>query len=219
MTNKPSFDDVLAIARELGTASGKGKDTQAKLMLQTLEGSYLGVLDLKHNKHGADIDDAGKIAMEYVTASTGNAPLDTKSPKHSKVASCVRAMVRFGAWPKGGVGEPINTTNELLARRAKHKANPAVAKTLYDAQNCILNYARAQMKIDHLIPEDQLDQFLFRPQPDDMSAADIIAATVKRLDKLIDGSASHGTAQDKSPEIINARDSLRKRLGTYKTTP
>jgi hypothetical protein len=212
MANIPTFQDLVDAATQLGAEAGKGKDTQVKFLLKTVEGGYHNILDLNHNKHGTDVDDATKLAETYVKAQQGSVVFDAKAPNQRKLVSCLRTGIKLGAWPNGGNGEPIATVNKLMSRRQKLKQNPATAKRLNDAANSLLSFARAQLKRDTLIPEDDFDEYLFKPQQEAATAEEIIASTVKKLDKLIDGSASHGTAQCNTPHIVNARNNLRQEL-------
>lgn len=211
-TNTPTFQDMLDAAAQLGGEAGKGKDTQVKFLLTTIQGAYHNVLDLNHSKHGTDVDDATKLAETYVKAQQGAVVFDAKAPNQRKLISCVRTGIKLGSWPKGGNGEPIATVNNLLSKRAALRKNPATAKRLNDAANTLLAYARAQLKLDRLIDDAGLEEFLFKPQGDDATAEEIIASTVKKLDKLISGEASRGTAQCKTAHVVNARDSLRQEL-------
>lgn len=215
MANAPQFQDMLDAAKELGEQAGKGKDTQVKFILQTIQGGYHNCLDLNHNKHGTDVDDATKLAETYVKAQQGAVVFDAKAPNQRKLISCLRTGIKLGSWPKGGQGEPVATVNNLLSARDKLRKNPATAKRLNDAANSLLTFARAQLKRDVLIDESEFEDFLFKPDSKDQTAEEVIESLVKRLDKVLDGSAAHGTVQDRDAKVINARDQLRKRLGEY----
>jgi len=218
VANTPTFQDVLDAATQLGAEAGKGKDTQVKFLLKTIEGGYHNVLDLNHSKHGADTDDATRLAETYVKAQQGSVVFDAKAPNQRKLISCLRTGIKLGSWPKGGNGEPIATVNNLMSKRQKLRANPAYAKKLNDATNTVLNYARVQLKRDTLLTDAELDQFMFKPDADDATVEELLSRSVKQLDKLIDGSAAHGTAQCRTQHVLNARDSLRKELaGIAKT--
>jgi len=212
MANTITYDELIAMATDLGKDAGRGSDTQGKLLLKTLEASYHGVIDLKANKYGHEVDDAVKITETYVKARQANVVFDHKAPNQRKTASCVRTYVKLGGWTKGGNGEPIATVNNLVALRQKLRANPLEAPRLDDMFNTLMKFGRAQLKQDTLIPDDQLRDFCYKPGQNLLSPEEIIEGLVKRLDKLISGEASSGTACDKAPEIINARDQLRKRL-------
>ena len=216
-TNKMTFADLAAVATELGAKAGEGKDTQIKFMLKAVEGGYHGALDLSVNKHGTDVDDATKLAELYVKAQQGAVVFDAKAPNQRKLVSTVRTSIRLGNWPKGGNGEPIATVNNLISMRQKLRQNPAEAKKLDDATNTLMKYARAQLKRDSLIDGDELKSFCYRPGQELSTAEQIIEKTVKTLDKLIDGSASQGTAQNNSNNIRNARQALRQELAAIAT--
>jgi len=215
--NTITFADLLQTASDLGAEAGKGKDTQIKFLLKAVEGGYHNALDLARSKHGTDIDDATKLAEAYVKAQQGAVVFDAKAPNQQKLISTVRTVIKLGGWPKGGNGEPIATVNNLMTMRQNLKKIPAEAKKLDDAANTLLKYARAQLKQDQLIGDAQLKEFCYKPGKNLSTAEEIIAETVKKLDKLIAGSAAQGTAQDKSPEIINARNEMRKRLSAIAT--
>lgn len=216
-TNTPTLADIKQIAADLGADHGKGKDTQVKFLLKMVEGGYHNALDLKPSKHGTDIDDAAMLAETYVKAQTGAAVFDAKAPNQRKLISCLRTGIKLGAWPKGGNGEPLATVNNLMTHRQKLKKIPAEAKKLDDAANTLLKYARAQLKRDTLIDDEELHDFCYKPSADLATAEQIIDRMSKQLSKLIDGSASQSTAQDNSSEIRNARDMLRKRLAAIAT--
>jgi len=215
--NKISFADLLATAAQLGAEAGKGTDTQVKFLLKAVEGGYHNALDLTRNKHGTDADDATKLAEAYVKARQGAVVFDAKADNQQKLISTLRTSIKLGAWPKGGNGEPLATVNNLMTIRQNLKKLPAEAKLLDDAANTLLKYARAQLKRDQLIDEPELKTFCYRPGKGLATAEEIIEGMVKKLDNLISGSASSGTAQDKSNEIINARNEMRKRLSAIAT--
>lgn len=217
MANTITFADLMQSAAELGADAGKGKDTQIKFLLKTVEGGYHNALDLSTNKHGTDIDDATKLAEAYVKAQQGAIIFDAKAPNQRKLISCLRTGIKLGCWPKGGNGEPLATVNNLMTQRQKLKQIPAEAKKLDDAANTLLKYARAQLKRDGLIPDAELKDFCYKPTAELETAEQILEATVKKLDKLIDGSAASGTAQDNSVEVRDARQALRKRLTAIAT--
>ena len=212
MANKPTFDDMLACATELGEQAGKGADTQIKFLLKDVEGGYHNALDLAKNKHGTDVDDAQKLAEAYFKARTGALVFDAKAANQQKLTSTVRTSIRLGCWPKGGNGEPIATVNNLMTIRQGLKKDPAQAKRLDDAANTLLKYARVQLKRDQLLGDDELRDLCFKREADPATVEEILERTAKQLDKLIDGSAANGTAQCASPNVKNARQSIRQEL-------
>lgn len=211
-SNTITFADLLATAATLGAEAGRGKDTQIKFMLKVVEGGYHNALDLAPNKHGADVDDATKLTEAYVKAQQGAVVFDAKSPNQRVQISKARTCIKLGGWPKGGNGEPIATVNNLMTDWQKLKQIPAERKKLDDAANVLLKYARAQLKRDQLIDAAELKDFCYKPLQDLATAEQILERTVKQLDKLIDGTAASGTAQDNSQEVRNARQTLRHRL-------
>jgi len=220
MTAQPNtitFQDLMDTAAQLGSEAGKGKDTQIKFLLKGVEGGYHNVLDLSANKHGTDVDDATKLSEAYVKAQQGAVVFDAKAPNQRKLVSTVRTTIKLGSWPKGGNGEPMATVNNLMTIRQNLRRIPAEAKKLDDAANTLLKYARAQLKRDTLIDEAELKEFCYKPGKNLPTAEDIIEGMVKQLDKVIDGSAAQGTAQDNSAEVRSARNDLRKRLSAIAT--
>jgi hypothetical protein len=215
--NTITFQDVLDAASLLGSEAGKGKDTQIKFLLKTVEGGYHNVLDLAGNKHGTDVDDATKISEAYVKGQQGAVVFDAKAPNQRKQVSITRTCIKLGSWTKGGNGEPLATVNGLMTIRQNLKKIPAEAKKLDDAANTLLKYARAQLKRDTLIGDAELKEFCYKPGHDLATAEGIIERMEKQLSKLIDGSASQSTAQDNSNEVRNARQLLRGRLSAIAT--
>jgi len=216
-SNKLSFDDCAKIAADLGHQAGLGRDTQIKFLLKAVEGGYHGALDLGHNKHGTDVDDATKLAEIYVKAHQGAVVFDAKAANQRKLISTVRTSIKLGGWPKGGNGEPMATVNNLISMRQKLKQIPGEAKKLDDAANTLMKYARAQLKADTLLSSDELKTFCYKPNSDLATAEEIIEKAVKQLDRLIDGSASQNTAQNSSTNVRNARQALRNELAAIAT--
>ena len=211
-TNGMTYADLTAAATLLGAQAGMGKDTQIKMLMKVVEGAYHGIVDMDKNKHGADCDDAFKLAEAYVKAQTGATVFDAKAPNQRKTISCFRTCVKLGSWPKGGTGEPLSTVNELMTIRAKLRQTPATAKKLDDAANTLLKFARAQLKKDTLISHGELRDFCFRKDPDLKTAEDVIEAQRNALQKLYNGKVAHGTVQDNSPAIKQAIEKLTSRL-------
>ncbi len=210
--NVITASDLLAVAEELGKEAGKGRDTQIKFMLKVLEGSYHGAIDLAGNKHGKEIDDATQLTATYVKARQGSVVFDAKADNQRKTISCIRTMIKFGQYTKGGNGEPLATTNSLMSMRQKLRQDPAQAKLLDDAANTVLKFARTQMKRDTMVEGDELKAFCFKPAKSDApNAEERVAATRKLLDKLIKGDLPDNV-QDNSSDIVVARDALTRRL-------
>lgn len=216
-TNGVSFADLLQMAQQLGHEAGRGKDTQIRFLMSMVEGGYHNALDLTPNKHGTDKDDAAKLTEEYVTAQQKAVSFDAKAANQRVAMAKTRTCIKLGGWTKGGVGEPLASVNNLMHMRSKLRQNPAEAKKLDDAANTLLNFARAQLKRDTLMSDDEIKEFCYKKQNNLPGAEQIIENAVKALDKLIDGTASSSTVQDSSPEVINARQELRKRLTAIAT--
>lgn len=212
MTNKIQFSDLIEDATKLGTDAGKGKDTQVKLIYSAAQGGFHNAADITKHKHGQDIDDAVKMAEAYYKAQSGSSIFNSKAPNQAKLASIVRTGIRIGAWPKGGNGEPMATIDTLLDMWRTLRKVPQEAKRLEDATECLLRYARAQLKLDELIPEERLKQFCYKKGQSLATPEEILAGMVKSLDKLITGAAAQGTALDNSQEVKDARHQLRQRL-------
>lgn len=209
LVNTIQFADLLATATELGAQAGQGKDTQIKFMLKSIEAGYHSAVDLQSNKHGNGVDDAMKLAEAYFKGQTGSNVFDHKAGNQRKLASTVRTSIKLGMWPKGGSGEPIATVNSLMTERQTLKKNPANHKRMDDAVNTLMRFARAQLKLDTLIPRDQLGDFCMKPEGEPATVSDILASTEKKLTKLIDGV---GGLQHAGKHVISARDNLRSEI-------
>jgi hypothetical protein len=214
MANVMTFSDLCETAKQLGESSGNAADTQIKFLLRTLDGAYHQAIDLTKNKHGADCDDATKLAEIYFKARTGSVIFDAKAGNQQKLASTLRTSIKLGGWTKGGNGEPIATVNTLMTKRQKLKANPATAKRLDDAANTFLRFARTQLKRDTLVSEDELEAMCFKTEADPKTVEELIESQVRALDKLIDGSAAGGTAQCQTQNVLDARQKLRDELAS-----
>lgn len=215
MANVISFPDLLQAAQDLGAQAGAGTDTQVKFLLKCVEGGYHNALDLKSNKHGTGIDDAVRLGETYTKARQGAVVFDAKADHSAKLVSCLRTSIKLGAWPKGGNGEPLATVNNLMTIRQNLRKNPAEAKKLDDAANTLLKYARAQLKRDQLITDDELKQMCYKKQADSKTVEELVEAAKKALDKLIDGTAANGTAQCNTQHTVRARHELQQQLADF----
>lgn len=211
-TNRITLDQLMARANELGEQAGKGKDTQIKFLLSCMEGGYHNAVDLISNKHGQDIDDATRLAEAYVKAQGTATVFDAKAPNQRKLVSTLRTSIKLGQYPKGGVGEPLATVNNLMAHRQKLRKDPATSKKLDDAANVFLKYARAQLKRDTLIDGQELFDFCMKKTPELPSATEVLESIRNQLMKLANGQAAQNTAQDNSPEVKAAISALTSRL-------
>lgn len=210
--NTHTLDTLLAKATELGEQSGKGKDTQIKMLMASLEGGYHNAVDLVPNKHGTDRDDATRLAEAYVKAQGTATVFDAKAMNQRKLIATIRTSIKFGQWPKGGNGEPLATVNNLLTERQKKRKDPAVAKKLDDAANTFLRFAREQMRRDTLIQPTEFDTFLFKKGKDPATATEVVEKLRNDLGKLIKGQAAGGTAQDNTAKVRQAMQCLTDRL-------
>lgn len=214
------FADMLTKAAELGTAAGKGKNTQIQFHLMVLDAAYNGTIDLTTNKHGPDRDDALILSEAYVRAQNTATIFDPKAPNQRKATSLVRTCIKLGHYRpiKGNhaPGEPVRSVNALMSewRTARNKAaqNPKHSKKLQDATNTLMSFARAQLKDDRLIPESKFPDFIYRKDRDLPDAAELLARSRDALEALIKGTAAESTARDDSDEVKNAHQWLTVRL-------
>lgn len=204
------------IAQDLGTESGRGKDTQIKFLLKITEAAFHGAIDLVPQKHGKIADDAEHLAEIYVKAQTGASHFDAKAANQRKTISCMRTCIKLGMWPKGGPAEPMATVNNLMAERQAMKANPSTAKLLDDAANTLLRFARAQLKSDTLIDGSTLGDYCRKPATQMATAESILEGVEATLQNLVNGKSSHGTAMDDSPAVKQALRSIKARLADLK---
>lgn len=212
MSNTMTFDHLLSTAKDLGVQAGQGKDTQVKFLLKVIEGGYHNTIDLNRNKHGTELDDATKLAEAYMTAQNGAVIFDAKAGNVAKLVSCMRTGIKLGAWPKGGNGEPLATVNNLVTTRQNLRKDPAQRKKLKDAFNTVMDYARVQLKRDTLLDDAELKDLCFKKDPDLATAEEIVENIHKQLQKLTEGKAAKGTAQDNTKFVRDAKFALSQRL-------
>lgn len=210
VSNRPSFDDILADVKELGVQAGKGQDTQIKFFLKVTESAFLNVIDLDADKHGKGIDDATKLSDEYSKAQSGSTIFSTKAAK--KTISCTKLGIRLGMWTKGGPGEPLSTLNNLMTTWRKMRADPVNKGALVDAFNTATKFAREQLKRPTLIGQQELTGFCYKAGQDAKTAEEVLDTVRKVLRSLRDGKASKGTALDNSPEIAEMIKQADKRM-------
>lgn len=211
-SNTPTLEDLKKHAFECGADSAKGGDAQIKFGLQIVAAAYHGTINLDRNRHGMDIDDCTVLSGEYFKGRSGNAVFDAKAGNQRKLIACARTLTKLGGWTKGGMGEPIATTNNLMTHRQTLRKDPTKAKKLDDAFNTLMRFARQQIRADQLITADRFDEFCYRKQNDPASLEDHLDAIRKKALDLKNGKASNGTVQDKSPEINDIINACTKRL-------
>lgn len=211
-SNTPTFNDLLQTAITLGEQAGQGKDTQIRFDLKVLEGAYLGVIDLDPNKHGNDRRDGIVLAEAYAKAQNTAVIFDAKAPNQRKLISNVDKMIKLGANPKWGQGEPLATVNALVTMRQTLRKDPAHAKKLDDAHNMLMRFATAQLKEATLFTGDDLKTFAFKKDPNLREAADILEGVRKMMNNLKVGKVSNCPDLDNSPEVQTIINACTKRL-------
>lgn len=211
-SNAPSFESLLADAKELGELAGKGKDTQIKFDLKVADGAYLGTLSLDPNKHGSGRDDATLLAEAYVRATQGAVVFDVRADKTRKQVSNVRKCIKVGANPKWGRGQPMQFINEFIEFRQKVRAKDATAlkkapngrtdKDLDDAHNGLMRLFTAQLKSDTLLSEQTRNSFAFKTEKGEVTEMEKLDAIRKALKKT----------GDQSLQVKNAYDMITLRI-------
>lgn len=193
--NDHRLDDYLAVMDNLAEQAGKGKDVQVKSLLATCDAAYQGVIDVTPDKHGKGVDDAANIAERYFRGQTGATIFDAKAGNQRKTASCFRTMVKLGNCQKWGVGEPIGNLNKLMSVYKAARSKPQNAGRLIDAANAVLTYSRAQLKLDSLMDAADLDQFVWKNQPEPRTVEDVLETIRKQAQNLYDGSSKAGSCR------------------------
>jgi len=197
--------------KQLAGEKGRGKDSQVRALMQTVELAYHGGLDLTKHKHGDGRDDALKYAEMYVNTQAGAQVFDSKLDSHQKTASCFRACIKVGGKSGLGQGEPLSGMGQLLDIRrqiAKKQGNKAVD----DAANTLLRWARLQGNANRAFGEEELREIARKKVPDIKTAAEIISGARGVLQKLAKGLAANGNASDQSQEVQDAIGNLTTRL-------
>jgi hypothetical protein len=208
-SNLITLDDMLVLARESGEAEARGQDSLPQFLLKVTEASFVGALDLTANKHGPGIDDATRLTAERVKARTHSNVFDRRALNQRVACNRTRTMAKLGMFTKGGPGEPLSTLNRLLTLRDKASKMPATQKRVIDAANAMINYARAQVRLDHVCNETDLEQFFLKPDHDKPTEEQFLEATRKRLQagkvgKGLNGAIDADTA-DKAIAAITKR--------------
>lgn len=194
-SNLPKFGALLEEAEKYGASEAEGQDTQIKYDLTVANAANTGVIDLTPNKHGKGIDDAMKLSEAYVRGRNKAIIFNHREPKQRKLGAITRLMIRWGGTPKFN---PMPITNDLLstrqALRRKDKqiklsdgvvlALPEGATRLDDANNSLMRFARAQLKLDVLMSPQEMLQFCFRNAADPQTVEEWLVATSKKAAKL-----------------------------------
>lgn len=209
VANLPSWDSLVQIARDLGAQAGQGKDVQIKFALKVIEGAYLGALSIDPHKHGTDRRDGLVLAEEYVRAQNTAVIFDAKAPNQRKLVSNLDKCIKLGMSPKWGVGEPLQTVNELMTLRQNEKK---AGKKVDDAFNSLMRFATAQLKRDTLLHGNDLKAFVYKRETDPRAAEDVLESVRKTLNALKSGKVSNCPDIDTSNEVQEAIRLMTKRL-------
>jgi hypothetical protein len=154
------------------------------------------VIDTTANKHGPGVNDAAKLTQARTQARTGSTIFDRKALNVRVAVNRTNTMLKVGMWSKGGPGEPLNTLNKLLTN---HRKAIQAGKKVIDAANAMLNFARAQVKSDHVLSDSELEKCFLKPDPTKPSEEDLLDSLRKRLlaakvGKGLDGTLDGDTA-------------------------
>lgn len=223
--NDTRLDDLLEKTRELGVAAGRGKDTLVQFGLLVVNAAYESVIDLTKDKYGDGHDDTVKAYTEYGQAMAKSTVFDHKSPSGKVQAAKLRTCIKLGSWTRGGPGEPISTVNKLMAVREKIRRDPATCKSLDDAYNTLLRYARFQVKQTGVVDDENvLRAFCLKPVARTKTLEEYIRGVAKSLTDLRAGKAASNTLSHSSPRIINVLQALQQeindiRQGKIEPTP
>ena len=211
-SNALTLSDILELAKQTGIDEAKGKDGQPRYLLKIAEAAFVGALDNDRSKHGTGIDDAQKLTKTYVTARTGANIFDVKALNSRVAINRTRTMIKLGMWPKGGPGEPLSTLNSLMTLRDKLRKDNSFVKRIEDPTNCMLRFARAQLKRDSVIDVTELQEFCLKRNPEPRSAEDFWEQVRRTGRRLAEGKLANCPEQDTSDEMKTLLRIATKRL-------
>lgn len=199
--NVLTFIDMLELAKQTGIDEAIGKDGQPRYLLKIAEAAFVGALDNAANKHGTGINDAQKLTEAYVKARAGVNIFDAKALAGRVAINRTRTMIKLGMWPKGGPGEPLSTLNSLMTLRDKLRKDNSFIKRIEDPTNCMLRFARAQLKRDSVIDVAELQEFCLKRDPEPRSAEDFWEQVRRTGRQLAEGKLANCPEQDNSDEM------------------
>lgn len=211
--NGPTFDQLMRSAEQFGAEQGKGRDSQVAYYMMLTEASYLGSLDDDKNKHGDGLSDTVLLARQYATAGNKAAKWDAKTPASRALMSKFRKCIEIGAWSINGQGGVLTPMNKVMSIRAELKKDAAKAKTLMDAGNVFMRWAREQLETDLPIGDADLENMCYRKSRQPKSHIDVLKAQAKSLKKIIDGEAD---VCDDSDEVQEALNKIEERIEQVK---
>ena len=211
-SNILTFIDMLELAKQTGIDEATGKDGQPRYLLKIVEAAFVGALDNDANKHGTGIGDAQKLTEAYVKARAGANIFDAKALAGRVAINRTRTMIKLGMWPKGGPGEPLSTLNSLMTLRDKLRKDNSFIKRIEDPTNCMLRFARAQLKRDSVIDMAELQEFCLKREPEARSAEDFWEQVRRTGRQLAEGKLANCPEQDNSDEMKTLLRVATKRL-------
>lgn len=210
-SNTIDLEEIKRRTQQLGEEDARGKDTQFKFHLQTLEGSYHAVLSNDKNKHGDKVDDATLLSQIYFKARSAQSMWDAKSANNRKLISTARLDIRAGACTDWGQGEPLNTVHKLTSIWQNLRKAPTNQGKLEDATNVLHRYLRMQLKRPDLLEDAELRQICFKRVKDPRSLEQFWQDTEETFRKLKVGSLASSTLQDNHSLVDLIRDACKDR--------
>jgi hypothetical protein len=211
-TNDTRFADLVAQVEGLAAIAGQGEDVQVKYLLLITQSAFDGAIDNTINKHGDNIDDATVLAEKYWKVRNKNVIFDPKAGNQRKTISTMRQCITLGGWSKGGPGEPIGMVNTAMTLYRDLRKDPATAKRLVDAANYLITIARRMKKQDAILDEEELRELAFKPDSEQPTVEDVLAAMRSTATKLFRG--KHRAGACATPNIDKVIMGLNAELKT-----
>ncbi len=193
--------ELMNEVREYGRNSAEGKDSLPMLATRVIKASADGIIDLSKDANGWD--DAAKMYEAYVTAESKKAVHDHTDTGKKANVSKLRQLVIFGALT---TVDPVDVHNRTFEKRLKMAKEGQNVKAAYPAY---VDVARAQIKTQTELSDDELTAVLLKPEKNDPDVVTEITQIKKRIERLITGEKG---LQDNSEQIIQVNKLLGERL-------
>jgi len=209
-TNDTRRNEAIKQIKSFGRDAASGKDSLPKLAHYVTRLAADGVITAKKGKDG---DDTAELYGHYVTAESNKAMHEHSAGGSKANISKLRQLVALGEMT---TIDPVELLQSAFDIRAKLVAANAEADKdeqikLKSAYPFYVDVARAQIKSDTLLTDDEIMDLASKSEPKEKDAEAILKQIDKLLQGLVSGENSHGVKDD-SESVETAAQCIAERL-------
>lgn len=209
LTNDTRRDDLIAVAKELGSNEGAGVNSRPELAMKVVEYARVGAIGTDDTKDVWREFLAARAARKGDNRSREDATDRDPQKSFKAQVSKLNQFVRAGALTGVDFGEVLGRAKSYI------DANPALSGSTFDN---MVTIARTQLSKDHKdapLTDDQIKEALAPKPSEDKTELDYLKGVAKELEKIHDGTEKDGVQSRPafaSEEVRNALAWVNRRI-------